>query len=91
MECTHCHQVLEINNFSFKNKAKKIYYLHCNACREKLTNNPDIKKRQKEQYEHTKKQSLIKCRCGSEYVAFREYHIRRHLNSQCHLMYLANK
>lgn len=91
MECTLCHRILEVTNFSYKNEAKKIYYFHCNECRDKFTNNPEIKKNQKEQYERTKKTSLIKCKCGTQYVAFRDYHIRRHLSSQHHMLFIQTK
>lgn len=91
MECTLCHRMLEVKNFSYKNEAKKIYYFHCNECRDKFINNPEIKKNQKEQYERTKKTSLINCKCGSQYVAFRDYHIRRHLSSKHHMLFIQNK
>lgn len=84
MECTSCHHILDFDKFSFKNEAKRIYYLHCNECREKIINDPMKKTREKEQYNRVKKQSLIQCKCGVNYVAFREYHILRHLHSKTH-------
>ena len=35
MQCTKCHNNKDFNEFSFKNKAEKIYYLYCNDCRNK--------------------------------------------------------
>lgn len=91
MECTNCHNVMAVDKFSFKNAAQKIYYLHCNACREKIINDPNKKKREKEQYERVKKDSLIHCKCGASYVAFRDYHIIRHTNTLYHQEYLKHK
>lgn len=88
MECTCCHNILEISKFSYKNEAQKIYYLHCNQCREKIATDPYKKKREKAQYERMKKTSTIHCKCGVSYVAFRDYHILRHLNSQKHLHFI---
>ena len=90
MECTKCHRLLTIDNFSYKNIHKKIYYLHCNKCREKLMANKNKKQQEKEQYDITKKTNIIQCDCGKKYVAFRDYHIYRHVNSKCHLNYLNN-
>lgn len=84
MECTCCKKILDRDQFSFKNLDKKIYYLHCNTCREKIKDIPYKKEREKEQYERVKKQSTIECKCGITYVAFRDYHILRHLNSKTH-------
>jgi hypothetical protein len=86
MQCSSCHKILDLSQFSYKNIHKKIYYLHCDNCRESIKkSNPDKKENEKKQYERVKKHSVIHCKCGSEYVAFREYHILRHLNSKRHL------
>ena len=85
MECTKCHKVLATDDFSYKNLAKKIYYLHCNNCREKLKKQTNKKKAEKEQYESVKEKNVIQCDCGKVYVAFRDYHIFRHQNSKYHL------
>ena len=82
MECTHCHMYLSFDDFSYKNESKKIYYLHCNKCREKIKTN---KARNKEHYEMTKKTNVINCSCGTQFIAFREYHILRHVNTKNHL------
>lgn len=91
MECTYCHNVMSLDKFSFKNEAQKIYYLHCNACREKIINDPNKKKREKEQYNRVKKNSMIQCKCGTNYIAFRDYHILRHINTKCHQTYLEQR
>jgi len=83
MECTKCHKLLTLDNFSYKNIKQKIFYLHCNKCRQKLQN-PDKKQREKEQYEFIKKTNLIQCDCGITYVSFRTYHTMRHMNSKKH-------
>jgi hypothetical protein len=86
MQCTSCNKILDLSNFSYKNITKKIYYLHCDHCRENIKKaNPEKKEKEKRQYERVKKNSLIRCKCGAEYVAFREYHILRHLNSKRHI------
>lgn len=85
MECTKCHRILPIETFSYKNVQKKIYYLHCDSCREKLKNMQHKKELEREQYELVKKTNVINCECGKTYVAFRDYHIYRHNNSKHHL------
>lgn len=85
MECTKCHKCLPKDNFSYKNTKDKIYYLHCNKCREKnLANSEDKKKKEKEMYDMIKKTNIIQCQCGVKYVSFRTYHTLRHLNSLKH-------
>lgn len=83
MECTKCHKLLTLENFSYKNLKQKILYLHCNKCREKAQN-LEKKQREKEQYDFIKKTNLIHCDCGISYVSFRTYHTIRHLNSKTH-------
>ena len=85
MECSACHKILDLCQFSFKNADKKIYYQRCDNCRKKES--PEKKERDKECYELTKKTSTIICKCGITYVAFRDFHIRRHLNTQKHMAY----
>jgi hypothetical protein len=86
MECTRCHKILPVESFSYKNVAKKIYYVHCNSCREKLAKKqPNKKQNEKEKYEITKRDNVIHCECGRTYVAFRNFHINRHVNSKYHL------
>ena len=91
MQCTACKKILEITEFSYKNETKKIYYLHCNKCREKVTKDENVKVKQKEQYEKVKKQNVINCKCGVKYIAFREYHIHRHQNTIHHLQFSAKQ
>lgn len=86
MECTRCMKILDKDKFEFKNKEKKIYYLHCIDCRMKVTKNPEKKTKEKESYEMTKLSNVIECSCGCKYVAFRDYHIMRHNASQRHIM-----
>lgn len=91
MECTNCHNKLELNQFSFKNKKDKIYYLHCNLCREKSKEQRDSYKQiAKEKYEMLKKTNKIECDCGAIYTSFRSYHIYRHNYSKRHLEYEKN-
>lgn len=90
MECTKCHKLLSVDNFSYKNIKQKIYYLHCDKCREKQ-NHANKKSIEKEQYEKVKTDNVIECECGRKYIAFRAYHIARHNNSFAHLSYIRNK
>lgn len=85
MECTKCHKVLDKSQFSYKNIAKKIYYLHCDKCRERVKKQTNKKEQEKEQYELVKKTNVITCTCGKTYIAFRDYHIIRHNNTKYHL------
>ncbi len=92
MQCSCCKKILDKDKFSLKNEDKKIYYLHCNNCREKLkTSRPDKQKQEKQRYEKLKKDARIECNCGSVYVAFRDFHILRHLNTLKHKAYLSTK
>ena len=90
MECTKCHKILNIDKFSYKNVKEKIYYLHCDFCREKMKKQTNKKKVEKEKYDFIKRTNEIQCECGKTYIAFREYHIKRHINSTTHLLYLVN-
>jgi hypothetical protein len=90
MECTKCHKLLSIDNFSYKNVEKKIYYLHCDKCREKQKQQVNKKADEKQQYEKVKNTNVVHCECGSKYIAFRVYHIARHKNSLIHLSYIRN-
>lgn len=92
MECSKCHKYFDINSFSLKNKKQKIYYQHCNICREKNNEYLEFYKiKAKENYELLKITNYIKCECGAEYVAFRDHHIYRHYNSKRHLEYMKKK
>lgn len=88
MECTKCHKILSIDNFSYKNVEKKIYYLHCNTCRDKLKSQQNKKQSEKEQYDIVKKTNVIQCACGKSYIAFRDYHIYRHQSSKYHISHI---
>ena len=85
MECTKCHKILDINQFSYKNIEKKIFYLHCDKCRQKILKDKDKQIQEKQQYEFVKKTNIIDCECGRKYIAFRDYHIARHNNTKLHL------
>jgi len=91
MECTKCHKILGIDNFSYKNEKEKIFYLHCDKCRDKVKNQINKKSSEKEQYEIVKKTNVVHCECGSTYIAFRAYHIMRHKNSVSHNSHIRNK
>ena len=79
MECTKCKKILDITNFNYKKEEKKIYYSYCKKCRKNINNDLN-----KINYELSKRTSLINCRCGKTYIAFRDYHIIRHQNSKFH-------
>lgn len=85
MQCTKCYKCLSLDEFSFKNMKAKIYYLHCDKCRDKISKDGHKKEREKEQYELVKKTNVIECECGVKYVSFREYHTIRHINSKRHI------
>lgn len=90
MECTRCHKILPVDKFSYKNAARKIYYVHCDSCREKLKKKqPNKQQNEKERYEIVKKNNVINCECGKTYIGFRDFHINRHLNSKFHLAHMA--
>jgi|DEB0MinimDraft_4_1074332.scaffolds.fasta_scaffold20460_3 hypothetical protein len=92
MECTKCHKCLPKDNFSLKNVDKKIYYLHCDKCREKAqVHKLDKKRNEKEKYDMLKKTNLIHCHCGVKYISFRTYHTLRHLNSTKHCEMMTKK
>lgn len=84
MECTKCKKKLDLESFSYKDVNNKIYYLHCNICRNKQDN---IKKKEyeKNSYNERKILNIINCSCGKNYIAFRNYHIIRHENSLFHI------
>jgi hypothetical protein len=86
MNCTKCHKNLDISYFNYKNEDKKIYYLHCNTCREK--NKEKEKCKNLESYNFTKANNVIDCCCGKQYIAFRDYHIARHNKSKLHSQYI---
>jgi hypothetical protein len=91
MQCTKCKMILDIANFSYKNADKKIYYLHCNTCREKILSDTNKKIREKEYYKKTKKENAIECACGVKYIAFRDFHILRHASSKIHIKYMLDQ
>lgn len=86
MECTKCHKILDIENFSYKNEKQKIFYLHCDKCRLKLSNNqPNKKIKEKMNYELIKKTNMITCPiCTRQYISFRTYHTIRHNSTNAH-------
>lgn len=90
MDCSKCHKILPINNFSYKNEKNKIYYLYCDSCREKIKNNRKKTLAEKENYEFVKKTNIINCNCGITYVAFRNYHTLRHNASNIHTEWMKN-
>lgn len=88
MECTKCHKILNLSDFSLKKD--KTYYLHCDRCREKIADNKERKQAIKNHYENTKKNNVIECVCGKTFIAFRDYHISRHSMSKKHINYIEN-
>jgi hypothetical protein len=86
MECTKCKKRLELIEFSYKNEQNKIFYLHCDTCRNK-ENNLKKKSYEKNQYNEKKETCKVNCKCGKIYIAFRDYHIKRH---ECTLFHIKN-
>lgn len=85
MECTKCHLILDINMFSYKNVKQKIFFLHCDKCREKIALKKD-KEAERLAYETIKKTNLIKCPiCHRQYISFRTFHTIRHNNTKIHI------
>lgn len=90
MQCTKCHKVLNLTEFSYKNIKEKIYYLYCNDCRKKvIETQKKYKEQMKEDYDIKKDTNKIECECGICYIAFRDYHIRRHENTKKHRLALS--
>ena len=86
MQCTKCKEVLNLSEFSYKNIKEKIYYLYCNDCRKKsIESQKKYKERMKEDYNIVKDNNIIECACGTSYIAFRDYHIKRHENTNKHI------
>ena len=86
MYCNTCKQNknLECYNFYIR-KNKKIYYVSCNECRNKRKEKEEERKKiMKEEYLKRKENNIVECECGTIYIAFREYHIFRHLNTINH-------
>lgn len=91
MECTKCKKRLDISFYSLKNIKNNIYYLHCDICREKIKNQKNKKNIEIDNYAKTKNNKFILCKCGKEYIAFRDYHIVRHENTKYHIKNILNK
>ena len=36
MECSKCKKKLELQCFSYKDEKNKLFYLHCDKCRDKI-------------------------------------------------------
>lgn len=91
MECTKCHQILDFCKFSYKNAKHKIFYLHCDKCRENISKQTNRKILEKQQYDMIKKTNMITCSvCNRQYVSFRTYHTIRHNNTKIHIQSLHN-
>ena len=84
MECTKCKKKLDLSLFSYKDFYKKIFYLHCDICRDKQDTS---KKKEYENIKYSEKKNInvIYCNCGKTFVAFRNYHILRHENTLFHI------
>lgn len=92
MECTRCHKRKPKSQFSYKNAEEKIYFMYCDDCRLKTTElQKRYKENAKEMYELKKEDNMMHCECGKKYVAFRHFHIERHLNSKFHIAYMEGK
>jgi hypothetical protein len=89
MECTKCKKTLDLEYFTYKNVQKKIYYFHCDFCREKIKKQKNKKNLEYDNYYDVKINNLIHCACGKKYVAFREFHIYRHENTKSHIKYVS--
>jgi len=85
MECTKCHTVKNFEEYSYKNKKEKIFYLYCNDCRNiTLSSQKKYKEKANENYNLKKTLNLVDCKCGISYICFRDFHIYRHINSKKH-------
>jgi len=86
MYCNRCKQNKNLEFFNFyMRKNKKIYYVNCIECmNKKKEKEEEMKKKMKEEYLTRKENNIVKCDCGTIYIAFREYHIFRHLNTNNH-------
>ena len=91
MECTKCKKRLDVSEFSYKNNDKKIFYLHCNNCRKKISFQNNKKNREQDNYKDVKENNKMECKCGKIYIAFRNYHIKRHESSLYHIKNVNNK
>jgi len=91
MECTKCKKRLDVSEFSYKNIEKNIYYLHCDNCRNKIYSQKNKKNREINNYNDVKEKNKIECKCGKIYIAFRDYHIKRHESSLYHIKNVNNK
>ena len=92
MECTKCHLRKDVSEFSLKNVKENIYYLHCNKCRDQVIRaQHKYKEKMKEEYEIKKLTHVIECECGISFVAFRDFHTIRHVNSKHHKNYVKGK
>lgn len=91
MECTKCKKRLDISYYSLKNIKYNIYYLNCDICREKIINQKNKKDIEIYNYINTKNNKYILCKCGKEYIAFREFHIIRHESTNYHIKNILNK
>lgn len=91
MECSKCKKKLELYCFSYKDEKNKLFYLHCDKCRDKIKMQKNKKQNEKENYNNIKETNKIECVCGKIYIAFREYHIIRHENTKNHLKYINNR
>lgn len=85
MECTKCHKIKSLTEYSYRNKKEKIYYLYCDNCRKQTV---EIQKKYKEkaveEYNLRKTLNVIDCKCGISFVCFRDFHMIRHINSKKH-------
>ena len=92
MECTKCHKVKNFDEYSYKNKKEKIFYLYCNDCRIiTLSSQIKYKEKAKENYNLKKKLNTVECECGISYICFRDFHIYWHINSKKHKNLLISK
>jgi hypothetical protein len=90
MECTKCNKKLELNCFSYKDFNNKIFYLHCDKCRDKIRKQANKKEIEKKNYNNIKETNIIECLCGKKYIAFRDYHIIRHQTTIYHIKNIIN-
>lgn len=90
MECMKCKKKLDFNDFSYKNIENKIFYLHCDNCRNKIKLQKNKKNNELNNYNNIKHLKKIECICGKKYIAFRDYHIQRHEISNYHIKNISN-
>ena len=84
------HSLRCISSGAKKLNENKIFYLHCDNCRNKIKLQKNKKNNELNNYNNIKHLKKIECICGKKYIAFRDYHIQRHEISNYHIKNISN-